>query len=201
MEFSRQEYWSGLPFRSPERLGQTCFWVFGCLLWSYRSAVACHRGRGSGCSWPAYDISPLGGGRHYPTIKPPELTQDQGNRLLAQTKPCAHQDTGERSSDPSRDWPRFAHECPGVSCRGVDWWWPAAGSRALSEAVCQGLFEGGRYYLHYLHHSLASGQTTGREYSPTHQQKIGLKIYEHGPAQHKKTQFPPQSVSAIRKLP
>ena len=25
--------------------------------------------------------------------------------------------------------------------------------------------------------SLASGQTTGREYSPTHQQKIGLKIY------------------------
>ena len=24
--------------------------------------------------------------------------------------------------------------------------------------------------------SLASGQTTGREYSPTHQQKIGLKI-------------------------
>ena len=29
----------------------------------------------------------------------------------------------------------------------------------------------------YLHHSLASGQTTGREHSPTHQQKIGLKIY------------------------
>ena len=33
------------------------------------------------------------------------------------------------------------------------------------------------HYLHYLHHSLASGQTTGREQSPTHQQKIGLKIY------------------------
>ena len=31
--------------------------------------------------------------------------------------------------------------------------------------------------LGYLHHSLASGQITGREYSPTHQQKIGLKIY------------------------
>ena len=26
--------------------------------------------------------------------------------------------------------------------------------------------------LHYLHHSLASGQITGREHSPTHQQKI-----------------------------
>ena len=33
------------------------------------------------------------------------------------------------------------------------------------------------HYLHYLHHSLASGQTKGREHSPTHQQKIGLKIY------------------------
>ena len=37
-------------------------------------------------------------------------------------------------------------------------------------------FEGGRHYLHYLHHSLVPGQTTGREHSPTHQQKIGLKI-------------------------
>ena len=33
------------------------------------------------------------------------------------------------------------------------------------------------HYFHYLHHSLASGQTTGREHSPTHQEKIGLKIY------------------------
>ena len=33
------------------------------------------------------------------------------------------------------------------------------------------------HYLHYLQHSLASGQTTGREQSPTQQQKIGLKIY------------------------
>ena len=42
-------------------------------------------------------------------------------------------------------------------------------------------FEGSRHYLHYLHHSLVSGQTTGREHSPTQhsptQQKIGLKIY------------------------
>ena len=33
------------------------------------------------------------------------------------------------------------------------------------------------HYLHYLHHSLASGQTTGKEHSPTHQKKTGLKIY------------------------
>ena len=43
-------------------------------------------------------------------------------------------------------------------------------------SVCMGPFEGGRHYLHYLHHSLASGQTAGREHSPAHQQKIGLKI-------------------------
>ena len=39
-----------------------------------------------------------------------------------------------------------------------------------------GHFEGGSHYLHYLRHSLASGQTTGKKYSPAHQQKIGLKI-------------------------
>ena len=33
------------------------------------------------------------------------------------------------------------------------------------------------HYLYYLHHSLASAQTTGREHSPSHQQKIGLKTY------------------------
>ena len=44
-------------------------------------------------------------------------------------------------------------------------------------SACMGPFEGGRHYLHYFHHSLVSGQTTGREHSPTPQQKIGLKIY------------------------
>ena len=44
--------------------------------------------------------------------------------------------------------------------------------------VCRGHFEGGCNYLHYLHHSLASGQIiTGKECSPANQQKIGLKIY------------------------
>ena len=50
--------------------------------------------------------------------------------------------------------------------------------------------------------SSASGQTRGRENSPTHQQKIGLKIYGTWPPLHQnKTQFSPQSVSPIRKLP
>ena len=29
-------------------------------------------------------------------------------------------------------------------------------------------FEGGHHYLHYLHHSLVSGQATGREHNPSH---------------------------------
>ena len=43
-------------------------------------------------------------------------------------------------------------------------------------AVCMGPFEGGLHYCHYLCHSLASGQTTEREDSPTHQQKIEVNI-------------------------
>ena len=44
-------------------------------------------------------------------------------------------------------------------------------------AYIQSTFEGGRLYLHYLHRSLVSGQTTGREHSPAHQKKTGFKIY------------------------
>ena len=54
----------------------------------------------------------------------------------AQTEPCVHQDPGERSSDPTRDWPRLACECPGVSGGGVGRQWPAAGLGTLSVAVC-----------------------------------------------------------------
>ena len=50
--------------------------------------------------------------------------------------------------------------------------------------VCMGSFQGGHHYPHYLHHSLASDQTTGRKNGthpttpqPKHQQKIGLKVY------------------------
>ena len=39
------------------------------------------------------------------------------------------------------------------------------------------LFEVSHHYLHYPYHSLVSGQTTGSEHSPAHQQKIELKIY------------------------
>ena len=69
------------------------------------------------------------------------------------------------------------HEA-GVSGGGMGWWWHAAGSGAPSEAMgCTGPSEVGHHYLYHLNHSLVSGQTTGREHSPVHQQKIVLKIY------------------------
>ena len=54
----------------------------------------------------------------------------------AQTIPCAHQDPRERSSDPTRYWPRHAHECPGVSSGGMGQQWAASGSEPLSAALC-----------------------------------------------------------------
>ena len=44
-------------------------------------------------------------------------------------------------------------------------------------SACMEPFEGCCHDLHYLDHSLVLGQTTGREHSSAHQQKIGLKIY------------------------
>ena len=61
--------------------------------------------------------------------------------------------------------------------------------------------EGGHHYLQNLHHSLASGQITGREHSPTLQRKWEKRFTEHGPTHQNKTQFLPQSVSSIKKLP
>ena len=67
-------------------------------------------------------------------------------------------------------------------------------------SVCMGPFEGDSHYLHYPCHSLALGQTTGREHSPTHQQKIGLKIYWAWLHPSEQYPGPPQSVSPIKKL-
>ena len=49
------------PQGTPQSLSQTCLWVFECLLWRYGLAVACCRGKGSGCYRPGYGKSPLGG--------------------------------------------------------------------------------------------------------------------------------------------
>ena len=78
--------------------------VFECLLRRFRSAVAGHRGRGSGRSTPGCGISPLIGGHHQPSHKSCQNLCKTGGKVSrrAQTKPCVHQDPGERSHDPTR---------------------------------------------------------------------------------------------------
>ena len=122
---------------------------------------------------------------HKPSWRRSPLTPPQSRQNLhrtgetdsgrAQTEPCVHQDPGERSSDPTR-LTQTCRECPGVSDGGVGWCWPAAGPEARSVAVhAQDLLRRPRD-PHYLHRSVASGQT-GWECSPAHQQKMGLNMY------------------------
>ena len=75
-------------------------------------------------------------------------------------------------------WARLACESPGVFGRGMGQLWPAAGSGALNTTVpAQVLWKEVSITHLFPYHSLASDQTTGREHSPAHQQKIELKIY------------------------
>ena len=112
------------------------------------------------------------------TTEPSELTQDwETDSGRAQTEPCT---PGPRRKE-QQPHKRLTQTCPGVSkslwqMRGSVVGCCRVGGTECS-STCMGPFEGGRHYLHYLHHSLASSQTTGKEHSPAHQQKIELKIY------------------------
>ena len=60
----------------------------------------------------------------------------------------------------------------------VEWW--SRGNKSSSSTPPKNktsMNNGSHHYLHYLHHSLVLGQTTVREHSSAHQQKIGLKSY------------------------
>ena len=111
-----------------------------------------------------------------PTIELLELTQDWGNRLLECTDKTLHAPGPQRKEQGPHKG--LTQTCPGVS-RSLQWRHGLevacckVGGTECSSA-CMGLFEGGHHFLHYLHHSLASSQITGREYSPANQQKIGL---------------------------
>ena len=147
-------------------------------------SVSC---RGKGQQWPATGTGALGVADlvwhkpswrrlPLPTIEPPEFTQDWGNRLLEGTNKTLCTRTQKKGAvtqqEADSDWP--------MSVQGSQW------GCGLAVACCRvggsesvhGPFEGGSHYFHYLHHSLASSQTTGREHSPAHQQRIGLKIYQ-----------------------
>ena len=82
----------------------------------------------------------------------------------AQTKPCTHHDPGERSSEPIRDFRVSVQESLAEA-------WVGGGLLQAGGTECSrasmGPLEGGCPYLHHLHHSSVSGQTTGREHSPS----------------------------------
>ena len=159
----------------PQRLSQTWLWVFECLLQRYGSAVACCRGRGSGCSRPGCGITLLEVVTIKPTIEPPEFTQNWGNRLLEGTNKILCAPRRRRKEQ----WP---HKRLTQTCL----WVPRSlqRRRGLVVACCRvrgtecgsawmGPFE---EPLSSLPPPYFSGQTIGKEHSPT-QEKIGLKIY------------------------
>ena len=126
-------------------------------------------------------------------LTPPELIQDWGDRLLEGTNKtlCS---PGPRTKE---QWhqKRLTQTCLWVS-RSL--WWRRGSAVACCRvggtecsSACMGHFEGGHHYLHYLHHSLVSGQTTGREHSPAHQQKNWIKdLLSMAPPIRKRTSFP-----------
>ena len=129
--------------------------MFESVLWRYRSAVDCHRDRGSGCRRLGYGISPLGRSHHQPHHTAARTYTGLGNRLLEGTDRtlCA---PGPRRKEQS---PQI---CPGVSkslqrrCGLVVACCRVGGTECSSD--CLGSFEGGNHYLHYLHHSLDPGK-------------------------------------------
>ena len=79
------------------------------------------------------------------------------------------------------DLPVSVQESPAsYASRGIGQWWPATGLGTLSAAVCAWiLFQGVSiiFMTSMIVWSQVSCQTAGKEHSPTHQQKIGLKTY------------------------
>ena len=130
-------------------------------------AVACFRDRGSGCSRPGYGISPLGGGRHLPHHRTNRTYTGLGKQTLGGHKQnLVHTRTQEKGAvtpqETDPDMPMSVQESLAEACvsGGLLQGWGTECSSA-----CGGPFEGSCHYLHYLHHTLASGQTTGGEHS------------------------------------
>ena len=84
-------------------------------------------------------MSPLGGGPINPTIEPPELTQDWGNRLPEGTKQNKKNHVYTRTQEKGAVIPQrltqTCCECPGVSGGGVGQWWLAGESVTLTAAL------------------------------------------------------------------
>ena len=103
-----QETDPNLPMGGQESLAEV--WVGSGLLQGYGSAVACCRGRGSGCGKPGNDISPHRGDCHELSIEWPEFTKDWGNRLLEGTRTQEKEAVTPQETDPNL--PRSVQESP-----------------------------------------------------------------------------------------
>ena len=160
-----------------QRLSQTYLWGFESLLQRYGLVVACHRGRGSGFSRHALHsvwYKPYGG-HHQPHHRITKQT-DQ----FYQINSC----TVKKALGPTEDVLTWGSGKGTENPQGI-WLWRPVGFEYRTYTGLENQTLGGHkqnlvcnhHYLHCLHHRLVSGQITGREHSPTHQQKIGLKIY------------------------
>ena len=169
----KQILWGPGP-RDPTETGQN----FVCLLRRYGSAVACRRIRDSvQQTW----VWPKPSQRRLP-LTPPKSHQNlhrtgETDTWREKTKPCVPQDPGEKEQ-----WPHkiLTQTCPWVSRSFQQRRGSVVACCRVRGTECSNVHIDllrGIHYRHYLHHSLASGQTTGWECSPTHQQKIWVKIY------------------------
>ena len=97
-----------------------------------------------------------------------------------------HTRTQEKGAETDLDLPVSVQESPAEA-------WVIGGllqgRGTQCSSACMGPSEGSHHYLHYLRHSLASGQTTGREHSPALNRKLDLRFTEHGLTHQNKTQF------------
>ena len=104
---------------------------------------------GMGQQWPAAGAGALGATdlvvalalleevTIYPIIELPELTQDWGNKFLEGTdKTLCTPGPRRKEQWPHKRLTQICLWCPGVSSRGIGQWWPAAGLKAPSAAVC-----------------------------------------------------------------
>ena len=138
-----------------------------CLLRRYSSAVACCRDRGSGCSRPGYGINSLGRGHqkcHHGATRTYTGLGKQTPGGHKQNLVCTRiQEKGAVTSQETDTHLTVSVQESLCEVRSVVACCRPGGTECSSARM--GHFEEGHHYLHYLHHSLASGhQTTGREH-------------------------------------
>ena len=121
-----------------QRLSQNCVWVSPVEVWVTRSLP-----QGQGLWVQQIWVW------HKPSWRRSPVTSPQSCQNLHRTgkytlgghkQKLAHQDPGERNSDPTRDWPRLACECPGASSGCMGQCWPAAGLGYWVQQCLHGTF-------------------------------------------------------------